>query len=126
MLICRFYIINIYIYIWLEYFPFCRSKRDLDYLQEWQCESQIKWTDLGPDYFPRYLRSVECLEKNCWFNIYKCRPRSFTVKILRRKRNRCVTPTPGTQIGVSGLPNDLKQLWVWEERAVTFCCDCST
>lgn len=103
-----------------------RYRRDMDYLQEWHCKSRIKWTDLGLDYFPRYLRSVECLTENCWFNMYKCRPRSFTVKILKRKRDRCVPlEQPATRIGVSGLPRELKEMWVWEERAVNFCCDCS-
>ncbi|KAG5890407.1 hypothetical protein JTB14_026288 [Gonioctena quinquepunctata] len=102
-----------------------RYRRSSDYKQEWHCKSRIKWIDLGPDYFPRYLRSVECLADKCWFDIYKCKPRSFTVKILRRRRNRCVTAAPGTKIGMAGLPNSLKELWVWEERAVSFCCDCS-
>ncbi|KAL3277448.1 hypothetical protein HHI36_012796 [Cryptolaemus montrouzieri] len=102
-----------------------RVKRQTNYLQEWHCESEIIWKDLGPDYFPRYLRTVECTSQKCWFNTYKCKPRSFTVKILRRKKNRCVFSEPGKRIGLSGLPKDLRQLWVWEEHAVNFCCDCS-
>ncbi|XP_018573878.1 protein trunk [Anoplophora glabripennis] len=102
-----------------------RYRRDMDYLQEWHCKSRIKWTDLGPDYFPRYLRSVECLTESCWFNMYKCRPRSFTVKILKRKRDRCVPSAQGPRTGASGLPRELRELWVWEEKAVNFCCDCS-
>ncbi|KAJ8963504.1 hypothetical protein NQ314_005583 [Rhamnusium bicolor] len=100
-------------------------RRDLGYLQEWHCNSRIKWTDLGPDYFPRYLRSVECLAENCWFNIYKCRPKSFTVKVLKRKRDKCIIAGSGTKTGISSLPKELKELWVWEERAVNFCCDCT-
>ncbi|CAG9863899.1 unnamed protein product [Phyllotreta striolata] len=102
-----------------------RWKRSSEYEQEWHCRSRIKWTDLGRDYFPRYLRSVECLSHDCWFNLYKCKPRSFTIKILKRMRNKCATAGPGTKIGNVGLPRDLKEMWVWEERAVNFCCDCT-
>ncbi|CAH1155123.1 unnamed protein product [Phaedon cochleariae] len=103
-----------------------RYKREIDYLQEWNCRSRIKWTDLGPDYFPRYLRTVECLADRCWFDMYRCRPRSFAVKILKRRRDRCVAAAPGAgKVGVAGLPRDLRELWVWEERAVSFCCDCT-
>ncbi|CAH0559248.1 unnamed protein product [Brassicogethes aeneus] len=102
-----------------------RKKRNTNYMQEWHCKSTLVWTDLGPDYFPRYLRSVNCLSEHCWFKIYKCKPRSFAVKILRRKRNKCVPLKPGTKIGSEGLPMELKELWVWEERPVNFCCDCT-
>lgn len=93
--------------------------------RQWECESKIAWVDLGPDYYPRYLRSVECTSKNCWYGHYVCKPRSFTVKILKRRKGQCVSPKPGTKVGVEGLPKDLLELWVWEERAVNFCCDCS-
>lgn len=93
--------------------------------RQWECESRITWIDLGPDYFPRYLRSVECTSKTCWYGHYKCKPRSFTVKILRRKTGRCTVAKAGNKIGVVGLPSDLRELWVWEERAVNFCCDCA-
>lgn len=101
-----------------------RLKRDVDYSQEWHCKSKIVWIDLGADYFPRYLRTVECQSKNCWFNIYRCQPRSFTVKILRRKQGVCVAVEKGARIVLEGLPSELRELWVWEERAVSFCCDC--
>ncbi|XP_044259107.1 protein trunk-like [Tribolium madens] len=103
-----------------------RSKRGVDYLQQWHCKSKIEWTDLGPDYFPRYLKSVVCLSENCWFGLYKCKPRSFSVNLLRRKKGFCAKGGKSThKVGVSGLPNDLKEMWVWEERAVNFCCDCT-
>nr|CAI5838384.1 unnamed protein product [Callosobruchus analis] len=94
-----------------------RFKRDLDYSQEWHCKQRIKWLDLGPDYFPRYLKSVECLSETCWFNIYKCRPRSFAVKLLKRRRDRCSAAPVDDRRGTSGLPRELRELWVWEERA---------
>lgn len=100
-----------------------RSARGV--VKQWECKSKVKWIDLGVNYFPRYLRSVECLNKYCWYGHYKCKPRSFTVKLLRRREDKCVFAKPGTKIGVIGLPHDLRELWVWEERAVNFCCECS-
>ncbi|XP_044739222.1 protein trunk [Chrysoperla carnea] len=94
----------------------------------WECESRIRWIDLGREYFPRYLRTVECLAHDCWYGHYTCKPRSFTVKMLRKRGGLCAPIKDGQdkrKIGQEGLPMDLRQLWVWEERAVTFCCDCS-
>lgn len=88
----------------------------------WTCESEIKWLDLGEDYYPRYLRTVECIRSACWYNIFTCQPRSFTVKVLRRRRGECVQTN--NNIGSDGLHGDLKEMWIWEERAVNFCCDC--
>lgn len=93
-------------------------------VRQWECQSKIRWQDLGPDYYPRYLRSVECTSQTCWYDMMQCRPRSFTVKLLRRKRDRCVEDN-GFKVGNMGLPHDLRELWVWEERAVNFCCDCA-
>lgn len=106
--------------------PKIRKKRAMPRpATQWECISKVIWKDLGPDYFPRYLRTVECITKVCWYGHYRCRPRSFTVKLLKRRRNRCITAEPNTKIGTNGLHKDLKQLWVWEERAVNFCCDCA-
>lgn len=89
----------------------------------WECEAKIKWIDLGYDYYPRYLRTVECTRHACFYGHFTCKPRSFTVKLLRRRRGECV-PTRHN-IGVENLHDDLRELWVWEERAVNFCCDCA-
>lgn len=91
----------------------------------WKCEAKIKWLDLGNDYFPRYLRTVECTKQYCWYGHYDCRPRSFTVKILRRRNGECVSSDRLYKIGVEGIPGELRELWIWEERAVNFCCDCA-
>jgi hypothetical protein len=89
----------------------------------WECEAKIKWLDLGFDYYPRYLRTVECTRHSCFYGHFTCKPRSFTVKILRRRKGECVQTK--NKVGTIGLPGDLKELWVWEERAVNFCCDCA-
>ena len=115
-----------------------RPKRDYNYNQEgrrkagqtqqqpkkpWECEAKIKWLDLGVDYYPRYLRTVECTRHPCFYGQFTCTPRSFTVKILRRRRGECVQTK--NNVGNEGLHGDLKELWIWEERAVNFCCDCA-
>lgn len=75
-----------------------RTKRNDKHKMQWECESKIKWIDLGPDYFPRYLRTVECTSKYCWYGHYKCKPRSFTVKILKRRRDKCINVGSGSII----------------------------
>lgn len=100
-----------------------REKRAANPSRPWECQAVVKWIDLGLDYFPRYLRSVECTKHDCWYGKFVCKARSFTVKLLRRKRGKCVYQS-GRE-GVVGLPQELKELWVWEERAVNFCCDCA-
>lgn len=85
----------------------------------WRCEGKVKWIDLGPNYFPQYLRTVECTKKNCFYGHYTCRPRSFTIKILRLRKGECVSTKQQF-----GLPGDLREKWIWEERAVNFCCEC--
>ena len=77
----------------------------------WRCESQIVWTDLGVNYYPRFLRNVQCTKENCWFGHFRCRPKAFTVNVLKKARDSC-------KEGENG------QEWVYEERAVTFCCEC--
>lgn len=93
-------------------------------IRPWECEAKIKWLDLGFDYYPRYLRTVECTRSACFYGHFTCKPRSFTVKILRRRRGECVQTK--NNVGIVGLHGDLKEKWIWEERAVNFCCDCSS
>lgn len=83
-----------------------RIKRNDKYKMQWECESKIKWMDLGPDYFPRYLRTVECTSKYCWYGHYKCKPRSFTVKILKRRRDKCINVDSGSIINNNNNNNN--------------------
>lgn len=101
-----------------------RGNKNMRNDRPWECEAKIKWIDLGPDYFPRFLRSVECTKKKCWYNHYVCQPRSFTVKLLRRRNGECVQNSHLNRITNDELPGEFNELWVWEERAVNFCCDC--
>lgn len=100
-----------------------RIRRKRNVLQ-WQCKEEWEWLDLGNDYFPRYLQSAKCCQKDCWFGHYKCQPKAFSVKLLRRRRSKCTLASSGSTIGVAGMPPELRALWVWEERAINFCCAC--
>ncbi|XP_063218511.1 protein trunk [Bacillus rossius redtenbacheri] len=87
-----------------------------------------RWKDLGPDFFPRFLLSMDCSNQKCWYDSYECTPKSFTVKVLRKVRDYCL-PKKGTNVNLVRLNSNknfetLSELWVWEERAVAFCCEC--
>ncbi|CAK9293828.1 unnamed protein product [Gordionus sp. m RMFG-2023] len=115
----------------------------------WECKSKVIWKDLGPDYFPRYLRTIECTSKKCFYSFYNCVPKAFTVKILKRDRKElagfsCIDLTQdeshyevqykltiedevvdyNTFLGDDKLQNEFEEKWIFEERAVVFCCDC--
>lgn len=100
-----------------------RQRRHDDNKKPWGCESRMEWLDLGEDRFPRYLRTVRCKGEACWFTHFQCKGRAFTVNVLRR-----VTAQPACEGGhasAENLPQDLREKWIFEERAVTFCCDCT-
>lgn len=101
-----------------------RSAISSNRAQTWQCPYKIVWIDLGINYFPQYVRSVQCLAKNCWYTHFKCKPRSFTLQFLRRKENLCERGV-NNLTSVDVISSELTEVWVLEERAVTFCCDCS-
>lgn len=93
----------------------------------WECASKLTWMDLGINYFPRYIRSVECISNSCWYGHYNCKPKSFTVKVLRRKNGSCIRVNDKLLLLTSeNFSSDYTELWVWEEVSVNFCCDCVT
>lgn len=102
-----------------------RGQKSSGSSRPWNCEAKIRWMDLGDEYYPRFLRTVECAKTSCWYGHYQCTPRSFTIKILRKRTGECVPIDETHKIGIEGLPAELSELWVWEERAVNFCCDCA-
>ena len=106
----------------------------------WDCEEQIMWTDLGQNYFPRYIRSRECTSKKCFNGQFKCKQKSFTVRVLKRWTDSCKYYRKASESEkdarekleqfyerrkVSGVPQNLLEVWDWEERAVGFCCQCT-
>lgn len=102
--------------------PSSRVRREESTKKPWGCESHMEWEDLGEDRFPRYLRTVRCLGEQCWFTHFRCQGRAFTVNVLRRATAESPCDTRETS---ESLPANLREEWVFEERAVTFCCDCA-
>ncbi len=119
----------------------------------WTCKYELRWTDLGQDHYPRYLREAVCLRKKCWFGQFECRPKAFTVKVLKRWSDSCeisneqyLSFVASKSSGSYDLSNDhlkhdhgdlavdyvdpevppeLQEKWVWEEIGVNFCCECA-
>ncbi|XP_060651034.1 protein trunk [Drosophila sulfurigaster albostrigata] len=101
------------------------GKHEMFKTRPWECSSIINWIDLGLNYFPRYIRSIECIAKKCWYGHFKCKPKSFTIKVLRRKPGSCIHVSDKLILITSDeFINDYTQLWIWEEIAVNFCCEC--
>lgn len=91
----------------------------------WKCDSTVRWIDLGPDYFPRYLRTVECTKHYCWYKAFVCKAKSFAIKILRRRQGLCADASNLKKLSVFDFRGDFGEVWKWEEVAITFCCDCA-
>lgn len=91
----------------------------------WKCESSIRWIDLGPDYFPRYLRTVECTKHYCWYKAFVCKAKSFAIKILRRRQGMCADASNLRKLSAFDFRGEYGEVWKWEEVAINFCCDCA-
>lgn len=101
------------------------GKNDPNKLYPWKCDATIKWVDLGPDYFPRFLRTVECTKHYCWYKAFVCKAKSFAVKILHRRKGSCADAENLRKITTYDFRGEFGEIWTWEEVAINFCCDCS-
>ena len=100
--------------------------------EPWQCQSELIWEDLGADHYPRYIRRVKCIQTKCYNDFYQCQERAFTIKVLRRVGDRCTPVYSATMVedanGGTGFKRQLlryEQEWIFEERALSFCCECA-
>lgn len=91
----------------------------------WKCDSSIRWIDLGPDYFPRFLRTVECTKHYCWYKAFVCKAKSFAIKILRRREGMCADAENLRKLTSFDFRGDFGEVWKWEEVAINVCCDCA-
>lgn len=98
------------------------SRRKNQIPTTWKCEATIDWVDLGPDYFPRYLRTIKCTKHLCYYDQFRCKAKSFAVKILHRAKGMCVDA--GNLRKVADFKSEYSELWRWEEVAINFCCEC--
>lgn len=91
----------------------------------WKCDSYLRWVDLGPDFFPRYLRTVECVKHFCWYKAFICKPKSFGIKVLKRRKGICADTTNLKKLITHEFGSNTGEMWQWEEIAINFCCDCA-
>lgn len=108
--------------------PVTREKRSLPSRESlsrpnapWHCERKVKWEHLGPDYHPSHLRTVECTQRKCYYQQYDCKPRYFTVRILKRRRGVC---SDASKLKFYGFTGESAEVWEFVEVTVNFCCDC--
>lgn len=87
----------------------------------WRCENRVKWVDLGLDYHPSHVRTIECSKDKCYYGQFECRPKHFAVHILRRQRGSCAN---ASNLKTYGFVGDFAEVWEWVEVAINFCCDC--
>ncbi|XP_046673087.1 prothoracicotropic hormone [Homalodisca vitripennis] len=86
------------------------------------CENTPGLLDLGRQYYPRYLPTMECGGPGaCWPGPYHCRPRHYEVKVLKRR-------DPVEEISRRddlSLPETLRGEWKFVLVKVTVSCECS-
>lgn len=98
-------------------------------LHPWQCEKNVRWIDLGKNYFPQYIRTVECAKQDCWYGMFTCKPRSFTIKVLNRQSSCSQAEFLNKftdKYAKSSYLDEYGEVWQWREVTVTFCCECAT
>lgn len=99
------------------------TKRSLDVSQitdpsAWTCQTTKVWLDLGAKFFPRHVRSVTCSSSSCWFNHFRCRPKFYTIKVLKKKDGPCVKVYTST-----GHPR-FEDYWEYVDHEITVDCEC--
>ena len=99
---------------------FNRTKSHLDDMNNsdvslpWSCQSRVTWRDLGPQYFPRYVRDVVCLQSKCSFEKFSCQERPYSIKVLHL-----------TDPGSCHLPSSSAPKWKMQDVKISLCCECS-
>ena len=125
-----------------------RVKRTVG-VHPFRCEEQIGWRDMGENYFPRYIRSKECMSKKCAFGNYRCETVGFVTKILVRRQEPCYYIRDNineTEEDVQKRIDDLHEKisregfdpvssdwvqesmfeeWEWGDIGIGFCCQCT-
>lgn len=89
--------------------------------EPWRCEKKVTWVNLGPDYHPPHLRTIECTKPKCYYGMFDCKPRHFAVRILQRRRGACAD---AASLKAYGFTGQSAEVWEWVEISVNFCCDC--
>lgn len=84
----------------------------------WTCQTTRVWLDLGVKFFPRHVRSVTCSSNTCWFQHFRCRPKHYTIKVLKKKDGECLRVYSGT-----GSPR-FEDFWEAVDYKITVDCEC--
>ncbi|PFX31008.1 protein trunk-like isoform X6 [Stylophora pistillata] len=84
----------------------------------WTCQTSKVWINLGPKFFPRHVRSVTCSSDKCWFNHFRCRPKYYTIKVLKKKEGQCLRVFSST-----GKPR-FEDYWEPKDYRITVDCEC--
>jgi len=97
--------------------------------QQHQCRLETYWKKMPEGTFPPYLETGRCRQTTCMFGLYECRPRRYTVKILRRMPRRCSFtarhPVTQSPLVVDESSSAIEEVWRFVEYPVIVGCDCS-
>lgn len=85
------------------------------------CKTVHRLVDLGQEYFPRYLPSVDCTEGRCWRGLYRCHQRYYEVNVLKTKDK---ADDNSYRYDLS-LPESLRDVWKFVNVKVVVGCECS-
>lgn len=90
----------------------------------WRCESQYEWMRLPMDFYPRFLRSVQCTRRTCWLHgNYECTARRASVQLLQRHiGGGCADAANLRQYGFGGAT---AEQWRWVQAEVNVYCECA-
>uniref|UniRef100_A0A0L8ICN3 TGF-beta family profile domain-containing protein n=2 Tax=Octopus bimaculoides TaxID=37653 RepID=A0A0L8ICN3_OCTBM len=95
-----------------------RTGRAAEMSANWQCEMETDWKRMDDGYFPPYLQTGKCKSKSCFFDFYRCIPKRYTIKVLKRDPFRC-NPIP-----TFGQNTTYEEKWIFDKYHVTVCCQC--
>ena len=96
------------------------SKRSVDNTDPsaWTCQTTKVWLDLGVKFFPRHVKSVTCSSNKCWFQHFWCRPKHYTIQVLKKKEGECLRVYSST-----GYPR-FEDFWEAVDYQITVGCEC--
>lgn len=88
----------------------------------WTCETKYEWTDMGVDHYPRFVRTAECKSRLCFNGFFRCRPRRYKTKVLKKIAPADTTSCEDDDVS---LPETLRSNWKFITVTISLCCDCT-
>ncbi|CAG7726332.1 unnamed protein product [Allacma fusca] len=88
----------------------------------WTCETKYEWRDMGADHYPRFVRTAECKSKVCVRGFFRCKPRRYKTKILKRISGPESSSCEEDDVS---LPETLRSNWRFITVTINLCCDCT-